>query len=132
MQSLFDKKRRFFYKVSPDGATKIKIKLSYIFIFVECVHSSVPMGVKLISQFSTKKCFSFVGTNCKNKKIDSVMTCSTTCFQSLCIDVNSMVSHDYQYFIDILGQCLQSAILFAAGGMQDEHCYNSQSPLLME
>jgi hypothetical protein len=103
MQSLFDKKRRFFYKVSPDGATKIKIKLSYIFIFVECVHSSVPMGVKIPTKLrfsfvemhsypnSQIKCFSSVETNRKNKKIDSVMTCLTTCFQILCIDVNSMV-----------------------------------------
>ena len=46
-------------KAGPNGSTKTKIKLSYILIFVESVHSSVPTGVKI----PTKLRFSFVETH---------------------------------------------------------------------
>ena len=49
----------FYYKAGPNGSTKTKIKLSFILIFVESVHSSVPTGVKI----PTKLRFSFVETH---------------------------------------------------------------------
>jgi hypothetical protein len=64
------------YKAGPNGPTKIKAKPSFVYILVESVHLSVPKA--LISHFPTKLDPSFVETNRKNKKIDSVMTRSTS------------------------------------------------------